>query len=216
MTLLVSIGVALAPLLPLLTPDDPAPGMFRTRSRARSLQCERVSLQTANERYPGRISTPRSRGDFADRSVVICAEDLVRPGLRPAADEAILSTLDDRANELSIVAEALRPDLEGRTWLVEAFYPSAVVGAKITFATKNALMARGLSVSDRAPTLAADDVDIIGRLPPDEAYPAACGRYFATGSLGPDDVLLAVVSRDRRETILHAGLCDRGHWTWLK
>ncbi len=51
---------------------------------------------------------------------------------------------------------------------------------------------------------------------PDEAYPLACRRYFAEGSLGPNDALLGILTRDRRETILHAGLCDRGTWSWLQ
>ena len=114
------------------------------------------------------------------------------------------------------VAAAQRPDLDARTWLVEAHYPSASVASKISFATKNALVELGLSVSDRMATLAAGDVDVIVRMSPEDAYPAACRRYFASGSLGADDALLSVILRDTQATILHAGLCEQGQWTWLK
>lgn len=203
-------------LLVLLVPSDPAPGLTHAKHRSRRLECERVSTETASARYPGQIVTPGSRDSYTDRSTVVCRERLMRPGLRTARDEAILSTLDAKVNELAITAGSLRPDLADQTWLVEAYYPSAPVSAKIAFATKNALVGRGLRVSDRAPTLAAGDIDVITRMSPSEAYPAACQRYLATGSLGEDDVLLAIVSRDPRETILHAGLCTRGQWSWLK
>jgi hypothetical protein len=201
---------------PLMISQDPAPSMARSQTWSRNLECERVSAEAGSERYPGRIVASAPRGDFIERDAVICRERLTRPGLRAPRDEAILSTLEDEATDLTTAAQSRRPDLAGRTWLVEAFYPSAPVAAKVSFATKAALMRRGLRVSDRAPTLGAGDVDVITRMVPDEAYPAACRRYFATGSLREGDALLAVVSRDPRETILHAGLCDRGQWTWLK
>lgn len=203
-------------LLPFVGQPDPAPGLLRDKSWSRNLECDRVGAETGSQRRPGQVITSGPRGDYVDRSAVICAERLMRPGLRSDRDEAILSTLDDRAAELAGLAEALRPDLAGRTWLVETYYPSGPVSAKISFAAKNALVGRGLRVSDRTPILGAGDVDVITRMPPQQAYPAACQRYHQTGSLGPDDALLAVVSRDPRETILHAGLCTQGQWRWLQ
>jgi len=175
-----------------------------------------VTAEAGKQRRPGQIVTSSPRGDYIERSAVICTERLMRPGLRPVRDEAILSSLDTRSAEIAITAKSLRPDLQARTWLVEVYYPSAQVASKVSFATKNALMRQGLIVSDRAPTLAAGDVDVLTRMPPDEAYPMACHRYSATGSLREGDALLAVVSLDPRETILHAGLCTRGQWTWLR
>ncbi|HHO52715.1 MAG TPA: hypothetical protein ENK18_18035 [Deltaproteobacteria bacterium] len=203
-------------LLPFVVPTDPAPGLTRSKTQSRRLECERLSAEIASRRYPGRIVTSDGRGDFTERSVVVCRERLLRPGLRTAHDEAILSSLDARVTELAIAAESLRPDLADRTWLVEAYYPSAPVTTKISFAAKNALMNRGLQVSDRVPILATGDVEVLTRMAPDEAYPAACQRYLATGGLREDDVLFALISRDRRETNLHAGLCAQGQWVWLK
>lgn len=203
-------------LLPFVVPTDPAPGLTRSKTRSRSLECERVSAETASQRYPGQILPAAPRGDYTERSVVVCTERLMRPGLRAARDEAILSVLEARVTELANTAGALHPDLSERTWLVEAYYPSAPVATKIAFATKNVLMEEGLRVSDRVPVLSAGDIDVITRMAPDEAYPAACRRYFATGGLGENDVLMAVVSRDPRETTLHAGLCARGQWAWLQ
>jgi hypothetical protein len=140
----------------------------------------------------------------------------LRPGLREPLDEAILTELEPISTDLATTAHSMRPELQERTWLVQAYYPSPVVATKISFATKNALVRRGLRVSDRAVTLAAADVAVLTRLPPDDAYPAACRRYFAAGSLREGEVLLAVISRDPRETILHAGLCTGGQWAWLK
>ena len=100
--------------------------------------------------------------------------------------------------------------------MVEVFYPSPQVSDKLAFATKNALGAEGLQVSDRTPVLSGDDVNVILRLPPSEAYPVACRRYQQTGGVGEQDVLLALVTRDLRETNLHTGLCVDGQWTWLR
>jgi hypothetical protein len=213
---LVGIVVLAGTAAAALFSSDPAPGLLRSKRWSRNLECERVSAENARERYPGQIVESSPRGDYIDRSVVICAERLTRPGLRPVLDEAILSELEAITTDLASAAQSMRPELADRTWLVQAYYPSPVVAGKISFAIKNALIRRGLRVSDRAPTLAADDVQLLTRLSPDEAYPAACRRYTATGSLGEGDVLLAVISRDPRETILHAGLCMKGPWAWLK
>ena len=145
-----------------------------------------------------------------------CRERLLRDGLRSDRDEAILRTLESSAAMLAGAAHGLRPDLAGRTWHVEAFYPSPQVSSKISFATKNALSERGLQVSDRTPMLAVDDIDVILHLPPSEAYPVACRRYQQRGSLDEGDALLAVLIRDLRETELHAGLCVDGQWAWLR
>jgi hypothetical protein len=175
-----------------------------------------MSAEIASARYPGVIEAPRPRGDYVERSALVCAQRLMRPGLRADRDEAILSSLEPLVTELTATAGDLHPELATRTWLVEAFYPSAPVSAKLSFATKNALVEKGLQVSDRTPTLSAGDVDVLTRMPPEEAYPAACRRYEDNGSLHAGDALLAVVSRDPRETTLHAGLCTDGQWSWLR
>lgn len=202
--------------LPSLLHEDPAPSLTMSRDRSRTLQCERVSAAVARQRYPGEVPASRPRGEFLERSALVCTQRLMRPGLRADQDEAILSSLASLVEDLTPSATDLHPELATRTWLVEAFYPSSSVSAKISFAAKNALVQEGLLVSDRVPTLSAGDLDVLLRMPPEEAYPAACRRYADNGSLRADDALLAVVSRDRRETILHAGLCADGQWSWLK
>ena len=124
--------------------------------------------------------------------------------------------LDERSGELARAVEALPGDIQDRTWLVETFYPTPEVADKIGFATKNALMTQGLSVSDRKPVLSAGDVDVLLRMSPDDAFIAACRRYADSGAIDGDDVLLAVAIRDLRETALHAGFCADGTWTWLQ
>jgi len=206
--------IALAMVI-LLRPD-PAPGLLRSKADARQIDCTAISEAAGSQQYPGRIKPEPPRGDFIDKRAVICRERLMRAGLRDTRDEAVLSTLRTQTAELAAAAVAQRPDLGARSWLVEAYYPSVQVSGKIRFSTADALVSQGVPVSDRTPVLAAGDIDVITRMAPQQAYPAACARYAATGSLGEDDVLLAVMVRDPRETILHAGLCEGGRWSWLR
>ena len=195
---------------------DPAPGLIHSKSASRRLECERLDVETAHQKHPGQVVAPGPRGDTIERSALLCAERIARPGLRSDQDEAILYSLGEHSSELAQLAAGLHPELAESTWLVEAFYPNVQVAAKLSFATKNALVEQGLEVSDRTPLLGPDDIDVITRMPPFQAYPAACARYVANGSLGPDDALLGVVLLDPRETLLHAGVCRDGSWTWLQ
>jgi hypothetical protein len=190
--------------------------IFGPPTRSRDLECEHMDVQTAVRDRPGLVAPPKPRGDYVERAVLVCAERWMRPGVRPPRDEAVLETLGATATEIALVAATERPDLRGATWLVEVFYPSGQVASKIAFATKDALVSRELTVSDRTPTLGVGDVGVLTRLDPDRAYPAACRRYADTGALREGDALLAVVHLDPRETRLHAGLCVAGEWTWLR
>lgn len=194
----------------------PLPGSLRDNDDAKNYTCERLTLEEAERARPGAIRPRGPRGDLYERDVMLCQERVLPLGLRLDADEAILTSLDAQVTALAGAARSRRPDLQGATWLVEVYYPSPAVSAKISFAAKNALMAEGLRVSDRAPSLAAGDLQVITRMPPAEAYPAACRRYTDNGSLRSSDALLAVVLLDRQETALHAGLCAAGSWTWLR
>ncbi len=212
---MIFVVIAIA-VLPAILHRDPAPGLTTTRARSRSLECEWHSTAVGSQRYPGEIAPERPRGEYVNRDALVCTERLMRPGLRADRDEAVLSSLDALVTDLTGAAGDLHPELAAQTWLVEAYYPSTQVSAKLSFAAKNALVARGLRVSDRTPILSAGDVDVLTRLGPEAAYPGACRRYTDNGSLHPGDTLLAVVSRDPLETTLHAGLCTDGVWTWLK
>lgn len=195
---------------------DPIGGMLPSAIDVADLECEPVSTDAARRRAPGRIADPAPRGDFIERRAVICRERLLPRGARPARDDAILSELGETAGELAGLVAALEGALRGRTWLVEVYHPDPRVMAKVAFAMKTALLDRGLAVSDRAPTLAAGDVEVIGRTEPARAWPLACLRYAATGSVGAGDALVGVALRDRRETQLHVGVCADGRWRWLR
>jgi len=196
--------------------QDPMQGWLPPAIDPRSLDCEPMTTEGARQRQPGRIGARSARNDYFERRAVVCRERLMAAGVLRAQDDAVLFELSDTAREIAAWVAQTGADERGRTWLVETYYPDSAVGQKVSFAVKNALLERDLVVSDRAPTLAAGDIEVIGGLPPQEAYPLACARYAATGSLRPDDALLAVVLRDPRETILHAGICTGGRWRWLR
>lgn len=193
------------------TVRDPINGLLPDQAAIEHLDCEPLSTAGAERLAPGAVPQPE-RGEHLQRRAVICRERLLPRGARRAQDDALLSTLRARAVALASLTDA-QPD---RTWLVEVFHPRVAVGQKIGFAVKNALLDRGRRVTDRAPTLAAGDIEVIGRLSHDKAWPLACMRYTAVGSLKAGDALLAVVLRDHRETLLHAGTCIDGRWRWLR
>ena len=203
-------------VLPFVLHPDPAAGWLRSKDASRRLECTHLSAEVGQRQRPGEVVISPPRGDYVERHAVLCAERLVRSDLRAPRDEAILSTLDADSAALATAAAGRRPDLAGRTWLVESYYPNPQVSAKLSFATKNALAGQGLQVSDRTPILGAADVEVLTRLAPELAYPAACERYVQAGGLRAGDALLAVISLDPRETALHAGLCVDGRWTWLQ
>jgi hypothetical protein len=208
--------------LPILIPiaatviDDPAAGATRSKQESRALECQRVREETARDLYPGKIAEPSPRGDYIDTEVVVCEERLMQRGERRDREEAILAQLSSSSSDVVAAASAAAPELDGATWLVEAYYPDAEVAAKISFAAKTALMSRGRKVSDRVPILTAGDIMVLGRMQPRAAYPLACKRYHDEGEIGPGEVLLANVLLDGRETILHAGICTNGEWRWLR
>ncbi len=196
--------------------NDPAPGALRRKGWSNNLECERLDARTGSRRYPGEIRAPASRGGDVESYTVVCEERLLRPGLRDPVDDALLSELEPMTTALAETSASRYPELGASTWLVEVFVANPQVATKVSFATKNALMESGLQVSDRTPTLGVGDLEVITRMQPEDAYPTACVRWFATGSLGPNDALLAVISLDPRETILHGGLCVAGRWAWLQ
>ena len=209
------ILAVLVPVVATVT-NDPAPSLTQSTAESRNIECVRLSEAAALGRYPGRVAEPSPRGDYIETSAVECRHNVMQAGDRPGRDEAILSGLSPMSSEIAQTAIALGADVDGKTWLVDAFYPDAAVAGKITFAAKTALIERAQKVSDRIPILASGDILVLGRLEPRQAYPVACSRYWAEGSLGEAEVLLAVVLLDARETILHAGLCAKGNWRWLR
>lgn len=207
------------PLVLLLLASTPAdaflgPVLTRSKARLRELDCERMTDDLAATRYPGRVRVSQSRAADPDRTVVVCTERLL-VGLRAAADEAVLRELAGTVSRVASLTAPFHAELDGRTWMVEAYTPNAQVGDKVRFALKNEMVADGLRVSDRLPVLAVGEQDILTRFAPLDAYPAACRRYAASGSVGPNDVLISVVTLDPRETLLHAGMCVDGAFWWL-
>lgn len=195
---------------------DPMPGLTRSKTELRRLDCERMGMREGAERYPGRIVASESRAVDPDRSWVVCTERLAPPGLRAPGDEALLSGLGGTATTIATAAATARPEWAGRTWEVEVWTVNPAVGNKVAFAVKNALVGAGLPVSDRVPALSAADVPVSGAPPPLDACPAACARYAATGALPAGHVLLGVVQLDPRATTLVSRTCADGRWSWSR
>ncbi len=196
--------------------QDPIDGWAAPPAALQDLECEPVTVDAARRRAPAEIPEPSARGDFLERRALICRERLMPKGVRVPRDDAILAELRGSARSFAGLVAQLEPEERGRTWLVEAFHPDQAISYKLGFAVKNALLDRELRVTDRAPTLAAGDLEVIGSVKSDVAYPLACARYLATGSLKEGDALLAVVLRHPHETRLHAGVCADGRWRWLE
>lgn len=203
-------------LLALLNPAAPAPGLLRTKQGARQLDCQPVDDYRGVHTHPGVIEPPPPRGSFGEHNTVVCAERWLRAGLRSPHTEAILSSLDTSTRALAARAGDEHPHLAQRTWLVEAHHFDTQVAAKLRFATQAALIDAGRPVSDRVPIWTPSDISVLTRLPPERAYAAACKRAHDSGQLSDNDVLMSVLVLDPRETILHAGVCTRGHWAWLQ
>lgn len=213
------LQIALRIVFPYADPSDPAPSMAISKTRSRTYECTPIDVARGSALYPGQIDRQYSRGDVLQPDNFVCRQRLLsdlESGFRTPRDTAILADLTPIVTDLAGLAASVDPELQDRTWLVEAFYPDPSVQAKIAFATKNALMDNGVSVTDRMPVLGAGDVAVLTRMDPALAYRAACTRYEQIGTLDDDDVLLAIVHRDPRETTLHAGLCVDGRWRWLK
>lgn len=200
---------------------DPLAAIVHSKEEPRNLDCRRLGQAEAHELYPGLIPEPASRtlaGTTTD--VLACRRRFVRLGERAPRDEVVLTSLRQTTSDI-VQAAVAGASAEGSgaaslTWHVDAFYPSLEVASKIAVAARTELAERGHRVSDRAPLLAAADIAILSRMPPQEAYPAACRRYHAAGLLEKDDALLALMVVDPRETQLHAGLCRRGEWRWFR
>ena len=186
------------------------PGAPRPAAHARPLI---LDATTASERFPGRSPPAAPRG-LLERTVLACTEHLLRPGLRSPREAAVLSRLQPLTTSIAQRA-AVVSTLSDRTWLVEANDVSAPLTAKVRFATQNALMAAGLAVSDRLPSLGPADARVLGPRSPLVSWPAACVRLHQTGALDRDDALLVVTPLDARQTTLQAGVCADGQWSWL-
>lgn len=193
---------------------DPAPGFGRSKAASRNLACEQLNEDAVRRRYPGTLEEVSSRGDFVDIRTMACGARIMAYDERPVRDGLLLTALQERAADIAqkVIAQ---PDAAGRTWLVEAFYPDPKVATKLAFAVKAALVERQQKVSDRVPTLAAGDVLVLGATPPVRAYPLACARYQAEGSLAADDTLLMITLTDPRDVTLSVGRCTAGEWQWI-
>ncbi len=196
--------------------QDPSAGVFRNKQEARNLECTRLSQAEAHARYPVRVPEPPSKAIGNVIDAMACERLYMREHERPPRDELVLTTLRRETDAIVAAALAGIPSGENVVWHVDAFYPEQNVAAKVAVAAKTQMAERGLTVSDRVPLLAAGDIAVLGRLPPQDAYRMACARYAAQGVLADDHVFLNLMIVDARESQLHAGFCRRGEWTWLR
>lgn len=194
---------------------DPAVRMAAGRQVGRHLSCERISQREAHERAPSEVPAPHPRaGAISNVDAMVCTRPLLRLGSRPARDELVLSHLRDDVQGLALQAAGLADP--GVRWVVDAHIPEPAVANKVAVAGRTALAELGASVSARAPVPAAGDVEVMRDLPLEDALALACRRMTSDGTLRPQDVWLSYALVRPYETRLHAGLCVRGAWRWLR
>jgi hypothetical protein len=200
---------------------DPIQQAWLGRSHTRDLSCERVSQAEAHRRFPATVPATAMRSTtFMDVDALVCARRLVPVGERDARDDVIVSQLGTEvAAIVGAVAGVVDPadmgEGGGRVF-VDAWYPSPPVAQKIAIATRQALAQGGHRVSNLAPLLAAGDVEVLQSLSIAEALPVTCARLFAEQTLTGRDVFVGVALLRDNETQLHAGLCQKGRWQWLR
>ncbi len=193
---------------------DPAPGITMSKAASRNLECNRISQAEAHQRYPGRVPDLPPRGSYSNIDALVCSTKISQPGDRPARDDVVLTSMRESVGEITRLANALVP--RTAVWHVDTFYPEQLVAQKLSVAARTDLAERGHKVSDRVPVLAPGDIAVLARLEPKKAYPLACARYFKEKVLTDPDAFLGMMIMDARETDLHAGICVRGEWKWLK
>ncbi|MEO1171125.1 MAG: hypothetical protein AAFX94_03590 [Myxococcota bacterium] len=190
--------------------EDPAPGWTESRSESRNIDCERLGVEEAHRRFPDEVPAREPRGDYVERSAMVCQPLQIERGRRSAEQEAVLTDLSRSAARWA--GRARQGERADTTWLVEVYHSDPAIARKVSFAAKAALVESGAQVSDRIPVLSADDVDILIRAPVTIALPQACRRY--RGSMSPTDALLGVYQLDPLSTRLEVGVCRNGEWQW--
>ena len=194
---------------------DPIQQAWLGREHTRQLECERVSQAEAHRRFPADVpATAMRTSTIMELDALVCARRLVPWGTLHPRDEVILSNLS--AEVAAIVGGVVGAVPVGSRVVVDVWYPSPQVAQKIAIATRQSVADTGHRVSNLAPLLAAGDVEVISALPPADALPVACARLFAEQTLTGTDAFVGVALLRDNETQLHAGLCQKGRWVWLR
>lgn len=201
-------------LAPILARTGPAPTLARDRLALRAMECERLDLEAARRREPGRIRPERERGDFIRRDALHCSTRLLPEGSRLPAAEAVLTRLHEHSQDWAARALRAEPRPAAR-YLVQANLDDPTLAEKVRVAALHALAEAGAPVADRRPLLQVDQLEAVAALGPDEGWPRLCALWSGNGELPPETALVVLHRRDPRETGLHLGLCREGAFRWL-
>lgn len=194
---------------------DPSIEAWKGRSALRQLDCDRVPQAQAHVLHPARVPEVAPRVEtFLQYDALVCRRRLVPWGEHGARDELILDDLS--ASIAALVQPALALGDDDTVWSVDAFYPEVGMQSRIANAARAELAQRGLRVSGAVPLLAAGDLQVLRGMDVSSAMRIACTRFAAEGSLGEHDAFLGIALVDNRESALHAGVCRRGTWRWLR
>jgi len=198
--------------------DDPILTGFVGADRLRTMECERMSQAEAHRRFPGAVPAPNVRAEaLMQIDALHCSPLVVDVDARDPRDAAILASLSSEVDALAGLAATAVPD--GTRFVVDAHYPNPVIVQKVANATRVALAERGRLVSDRPPRLTAGDVEVFRTLQMKRSIEVSCRRLTQLGELGgeDDDVAhLSIALLHAQESTLHAGLCHRGEFKWLR
>ena len=194
---------------------DPSVDAWKGRSALRHLDCDRVPQAQAHKLHPARVPEVAPRVEtFLEYDALVCTRRLLPWGEHPARDELVLDDLSTSIAALVQPALALGDD--DTVWSIDAFYPDVGMQSRIANAARAELAQRGLRVSSSVPLLAAGDLLVLRGMDVPSAMQLACARFAAEGSMDEHDAFLGIALVDNRESALHAGVCRRGAWRWLR
>jgi hypothetical protein len=226
--------------------DDPIHAGWLGRQHLQEQECERISQSEAHTRYPASVPPTNARSAALFQiDALVCRHRVVENGARDARDEVILQRLQDDVGELSglaaassdeqtrFVVDAHYPNPEivrkiaGASRIALAERGRRVSDRPPHLTAGDVEVLRTMPMRDAIP-IACRSLHRSGALLPQkkdapkesaatESPADAAENDLAIRDAVDDDVaLLSIALLHPHESQLHAGLCHRGQFRWLR
>jgi len=206
--------IILVPFIPFLflflmgRTSDPSPGFLMSKRESGRYECGPASREALDRDRPGALREVGPRGSYMEIEDFRCRTPVFAAGERDARIDAQLDGLTPQVAQIVTAAEGLAP---GATrWAALTQHDDHAVAQKIRFALEVELRSREKRVESELPEIPAASLVALSQLPPQQGYKDLCTRLPAEGK-----AWLVALSVDRKETLLHAGVCFENAWTWL-